>query len=317
MRVWLTGGGGFVGSNIVRAAVDGGHSVVTTANTFTAPPDAGYSVDSVDMTDEAAVRSSVSAWGPDVIVHNAILNDWARMYADREAAWNAYVRATEHVSAAAAEVGAAFVLVSTDWVFDGTQSDADEATPPNPVNLYGVMKLASEIVTLERGGAVARISGVQGLHLARPTTPWAQDRGFGYFAASIVEALTRREAFTVWEGDEINMRATPSLALECGELMMAIGERRETGVFHLCGADSVTRRELAELTCDVFDLDSSLLQFGPPDPDANATAPIPYDTTLTAPRTERLLGHAPTPLRSLLERFRGQVARATQTVSDG
>jgi dTDP-4-dehydrorhamnose reductase len=82
------------------------------------------------------------------------------------------------------------VLVSTDWVFDGTQSGADEATPPNPVNLYGVMKLASEMVTLERGGAFARISGVQGLHLARPATPWAQDRGFGYFAASIVESLS-------------------------------------------------------------------------------------------------------------------------------
>ena len=49
-----------------------------------------------------------------------------------------------------------FCLVSTDWVFDGTQSGATEDTPPNPINLYGFLKAASEIVTLERGGAVAR-----------------------------------------------------------------------------------------------------------------------------------------------------------------
>lgn len=307
MRVWVSGGGGFVGSNIVEAALAAGHEVRTTAHSFVPPGDAAYTVEPVDISDESQVRSSVEAYEPDIVIHNAIMNDWSRMYADREAAWAAYVGATRHSLAASSATGASYVLVSTDWVFDGTQAGADENTPPNPVNLYGTMKLACELITEERGGAVARISGVQGLHLARPATPWAQDRGFGYFAASIVDALRHGREFTVWEADDINMRATPSLALECGELMITIGERRERGIFHLCGADAATRRELAELTCDVFELDASLLRFGPPDPDANATAPIPYDTTLTAPRTERVLGHAPTPLRTLLERFRTQL----------
>jgi dTDP-4-dehydrorhamnose reductase len=310
MKVWITGGGGFVGSNIVRAALAAGHDVVTTAHTFAAPPGADYGVESVDVTDRDAVAQSVDAFGPDIVVHNAIMNDWSRMYADRDAAWAAYVGATRHTLAASHAVDASYVLVSTDWVFDGTQSGADEATPPNPINLYGVMKLACELVTSEHGGAIARISGVQGLHLARPTTPWAQDRGFGYFAASIVDTLRRGEPFTVWEGDDLNMLATPSLALECGELMMTIGERRADGVFHLCGADSISRRELAVLTCDVFELDASLLRFGPAEDGANATAPIPYDTTLTAPRTERVLGHTPTPLRTLLGRFRAQLESA-------
>ncbi|MGI9606355.1 MAG: SDR family oxidoreductase [Acidimicrobiales bacterium] len=307
MRVWVTGGGGFVGSNIVAAAVAAGHDVMTTAHSFEPPSNASYSVDRADMTDAVAVARSVDAFGPDMVVHNAIMNDWARMYADRHASWAAYVGATRNTTCAARSVGAHHVTVSTDWVFDGSQPFADEDTPPNPINLYGTMKAACEMVTLERGGAVARISGVQGLHLARPTTPWAQDRGFGYFTASIVKALSSGEPFTVWEAPDMNMRATPSLALECGELMVAIGEQRVEGVFHLCGADSVSRRELAELTCDVFDLDRSLLRYGPPPPDANAAAPIPYDTTLTAPRTSAVLGRSPTPLRALLERFRRQI----------
>jgi dTDP-4-dehydrorhamnose reductase len=306
MRVWLTGGGGFVGSNIVRAAIDAGHDVLTTANTFTAPPDAPYSVARVDMTSEAQVRQSVVQFAPDLVINCAIMNDWDRMYADRDASWQAYVGATRNTTAAAQQVGATYVLVSTDWVFDGTQGGAHEETPPNPINLYGALKLASEMVALERGGAVARVSGVNGLHLARPSSPRAQDRGFGYFVASIVDALSAGEPFTVWEAPEINMRATPSLAVECGEIMLRIGERREAGVFHCSGADAVSRRELAEMTCDVFELDTGLLRYGPPDPDSLLAAPIPHDSSLTSPRTERLLDHKPTPVRALLERFKGQ-----------
>lgn len=307
MRVWVSGGGGFVGSNIVRASVDAGHETLTTAHTFVPPTDATYQVAPVDMTDERSVRQNIEQFDPDVVIHCAIMNDWHRMYADRHASWAAYVGATMNTTDAASSVGAHHVTVSTDWVFDGTQADASEDTPPNPINLYGTMKLACEILTLERGGAVARISGVQGLHLARPATPWAQDRGFGYFAASIVQALSAGEDFTVWEAPDMNMRATPSLALECGELMLVVGERRAEGIFHFCGADSVSRRELAELTCDVFGLDRDLLRYAPPPEHANATAPIPYDTTLTAPRTSAVLGRTPTSLRALLKRFKIQL----------
>jgi len=38
---------------------------------------------------------------------------------------------------AANAVGAPVLLVSTDWVFDGTQGHAAEDEPPNPVNAYG------------------------------------------------------------------------------------------------------------------------------------------------------------------------------------
>ncbi len=310
MRLWLTGGTGFVGSNVVHAALGRGATVMTTVHSFRPPLGAGFEVDAVDATDASAVRASIDRFEPDAVVHCAILNDWDRMYADRPAAWDAYVGATVNTAEAADRAGAAFVLVSTDWVFDGTQAGADEETPPNPINLYGVLKVASEIMATERGGAVARVSGVNGLHRARPRAPRAQDPGFGYFVASIVDAISAGTPYTVWESDDINMVATPSLATESADLILDVAEKRLGGVFHCCGGEAIGRMDLARLACDVFDLDPSLLRSGPPDPTAMPGAPIPYDTSITAPRTAALLDHTPSALRHLLERFREEYEAA-------
>jgi dTDP-4-dehydrorhamnose reductase len=227
MRTLLTGATGFVGSNIAKVLIDRhGDTVIDTR---------------IDMTDRSAVLEHVAAVRPDAVVHCAILNDWERMHADRQAAWNAYVEATRNYADAAALIGVPFCLVSTDWVFDGTQGGATEDTPPNPINLYGFLKAASEIVTLERGGAVARVMGVNGTHWARPATLRAQDPGFGYFVASLVDSLERGVPFVVWEGDDINGVASPSLGAMCGEVIRHIVAGGHAGIFHCCGSTSTTR----------------------------------------------------------------------------
>lgn len=306
MKIWMTGGTGFVGSNIMHEALKQGHMVATTYRSYRPSGDELFGLRRINMLHRSAVIADVKEHAPDVVVHCAILNDLGALYHDRVAAWKSYVEATRITAEAAAEVGAAYVLVSTDWVFDGTQVGADESTPPNPVNLYGILKMASELLALERGGAVARVSGVNGLHRTRPAAPRSQDPGFGYFVASLVDQLTRGRPYTVWESDRINMWATPSLASECGEIILEIGRRRLTGIFHCCGADGVDRMGLARLACEVFDIDPGLLRSGPPDPDAMPGAPIPYNTTLSTPRTSELLERRPTPVRTLLERFRDQ-----------
>jgi dTDP-4-dehydrorhamnose reductase len=295
VRVWVSGGSGFVGSNVVKVFTERhGAEAVAPAH------------GDVDLTDPDAVRTSVAEHRPDAVVHTAILNDLPTMLADRRAAWSAYVGATRHLVDAANDVGAKLVLVSTDWVFDGSQGGADETAPPNPINLYGVLKLASELVVTERArdGAVARISAVNGVHWARPILPRSQDAGFGYFVASLVEALGAGEPFTVWQSDRINMIATPSLASDCAELMWRIIERDQQGIFHCCGGEAIGRRALAELAAEVFALDPSLVRSGPPPAGADSAMPVPYDTSLTAPATSRALGVTLPSVRDLLTHFR-------------
>lgn len=297
MRVVLSGASGFVGSNIAKVLADvHGDEVVD---------------DRIDMFDADAVLDHVTSSGADGVIHCAIVNDWDRMLADRHFAWNGYVESTRSYADAARAAGVPFVLVSTDWVFDGTQGPADEATPPNPINIYGFLKAASELVTLDRNGAVARVSGVNGTHWARPQTPREQDAGFGYFVASLVDALEDDRPFTVWESDDINITASPSLGSMCGEVMRAIVDQRQSGVFHCCGSEAMTRRELAELTVEVFELDRNLLSFAPP-PEV-PPMPIPANTALDATDTARRLGTPLPDVEQLLRYFRNE--RSTGTVA--
>jgi len=191
------------------------------------------------------------------------------------------------------------ILVSTDWVFDGT-GIATEATPPNPINLYGMLKAASEQVV----DTVARISAVQGAFAG----PRSQDAGFGYFVASIVRALRAGERFTVWEGANINSIATPTLASDAAGLIARIAAGRHTGVFHCCGGESVSRRELALRTVEVFGLDGDLLAFAPPPEPA---FPVPYDTRLDATATAAALGVQLPGLDDQLRRFERSLACTT------
>ena len=311
MRAYVTGGTGFVGSNIVKVFAERHRAEVHCPFHRFVPADAsGFTTERLDLLDDDALLASVASFVPDVIVHSMILNDFAAMYADRDLAWRSYVGTTETLARAADEVGAKLIGVSTDWVFDGTQSGAAEDTPPNPVNLYGVLKMASEqaaMLTAQRA-AVARVSAVSGMHWMRDSTPRVQDGGFGYFVTSIVDALEAGETFGVWEADNINMVATPSLASECAEVMWRIAaDQSAVGVFHCCGAESTGRMELARVACDVFDLDPALLRSTAPDRSAAGAVgefPIPYDTSMTVRRTREVLNYEPPGIRELLNRFR-------------
>jgi dTDP-4-dehydrorhamnose reductase len=297
VRVFLTGGSGFVGSNLLRVFEARGAEVI-------APGHA-----EVDLTDPVAVASAVASSAPEAIVHAAIRNDPAGLRADRRGAWAAYVGATRHVVAAANAAGAHVVLISTDWVFDGTQAPAREDEPPAPVNTYGFLKAASELVVTERAerGTVARIAGVQGVHWARPQTRREQDAGFGYLVASLVDALRAGRSFTVWEDPAINTIATPTLATDAANLVWRALERGVTGTLHCCGGEHADRERLARIAADVFGLDEDLLRFGPPDPDAIGDEPIPHDTRLDATATAAALGVALPGLRTQLARLRHQI----------
>jgi dTDP-4-dehydrorhamnose reductase len=302
----VTGATGFVGGTVAAVLAAKGHDVVCLVRS---DPGAGFPWPArlVDVQDTDSLARGLD--GCDAVAHLAIFNDFHGMYADRKAAQDGYVGLTRRVVDAANRTGARVGYVSSDWVFDGTGHLVDEEEPPNPVNFYGFMKAASELVVLERAeaGFVARVGGVQGLHQTLSSGPRAQDVGFGYFVLSMVEMLGTGGRFTVWEDPEINSVATPIVSPEIGALLGLAFEKQLDGVLHFAGSTAVTRRELALATCEVFGLDPGRLDFGPPPDDARLPAPVPYDTSMAADTTMARLGAVAQPIEAQLRALRQEL----------
>jgi dTDP-4-dehydrorhamnose reductase len=309
VRVFLSGARGFVGSNLAYVFRERhGAELIAPGH------------EHLDLTHDALVRRCLNATRPDAVVHAAIWNDPGGLERDRRRAWAAYVAATRNVVDAANAVGAHVVLISTDWVFDGTRGPFDETEPPHPINAYGFLKACSELVVTERAerGTVARIAGVQGVHRARgragSQSPRSQDAGFGYLVASLVEALHRGERFAVWDGPALNLLATPTLATDAGELVWRALEREATGILHCCGGEHADRVGLAKRAIAAFELDHELLDVVPGPP---PSIPVPRDTRLDARATAAALGVELPDLDTMLGRLRAEMEASWSVVCPG
>lgn len=301
MRVLVTGATGFVGSNIAAVLASRNYDVVAGVRTERVLP---WPALAMPYGDVAALTAALT--GFDAVVHCAIANDFERLQADRRYARDSYVGLTSRLVRAANAVGARFVFLSSDWVFDGTGHLVPEDEPVNPVNFYGLLKALGEQVVedLAPSGAVCRVGGVMGENRLHAMGPRSQDVGFGYFVASLVEALSVGEPFTVWEPPGVNEIATIALASEIGAGIDRILRRDAHGIFHLVSDEAVTRIGLAEAAARVFDLNPALIRSGPVPAESRFPAPVPIDTSMSRVRTRSELDLAPASVEALLGAFR-------------
>ncbi len=303
-RVALTGGTGFLGSNVAEVLGDAGHEVLVLTRA-TPPMEVPWSYAVVNTSESAAVEAVIG--GCDALVHTAIANDFQNL--DAQAAYDAYPGLTQSVTRAALAVGAKPIYISTDWVMDGTSHTVPESDYGRPINTYGYLKALSEQVIRDLAperGVICRIGGVMGSHRLMADMPRNQDVGFGYFVSALVKSLRAGEEFMVFSGAGVNAVATPSLASEIGATLHRIIERDATGVFHVVADDAITREDLAALTCEVFDLDASLVTTGEPPEADRFSEPVPVDTSLDNSRVKAELGVGPVSVRDLLEALRAE-----------
>jgi len=133
MRILLIGASGQLGTDL-RKALTGQEVVAPTHQ-------------ELDICDSNRVSECVQAMRPDLVINTAASHGTDECETQVERAFQVNVYGVRNISLACKSVGAALVHMSTDYVFDGKKHEPYlEDDIPRPVNVYGISKLAGELM---------------------------------------------------------------------------------------------------------------------------------------------------------------------------
>lgn len=172
MRVLVTGGAGFIGSNLVRALLQAGREVTVIDNLSTgkvANLDPRASFRTLDILDERLVPVFREI-APDAVVHLAAQSSVTASVRDPEGDRLTNAEGTRRIAEAAREAGARRVISASSAAVYGEPAELPlkESSPLAPMNPYGTSKLEAEkLLAAELSGtgvdyASCRFSNVYG-----------------------------------------------------------------------------------------------------------------------------------------------------------
>lgn len=301
MRILITGSNGLLGQKLVAALRRDAdvHLIATSRGEDRTPVKGGYLYVPLDCTDEAAVHRAFDETHPDVVIHTAAMTNVDACELDPDNCRLQNVTAVEHLVKASKEVGAHFIHLSTDFIFDGTAGPYREDDVPAPLSIYGQSKLDAEHVVMNAGlkkWAIARTIIVYGIAegLSRSNVVlWAKS------------ALEKGQPFRVVD-DQWRM---PTLAEDLADGCIRIAEQGAVGIFNLSGPDGMSILELVQWVGRFFDLDTSVIT---PVTSASLGQPAkrPPRTGFILEKARKELGYAPRHFEEGLAVLKEQLERS-------
>lgn len=150
MRVLVTGGAGFIGSNLVHALLSAGHEVavvddLSTGHAENLDPRAAFRT--LDILDPAFAEFACE-FGPEAIVHLAAQSSVSASLRDPERDRLVNAEGTGVVAAAARTCGARRMISASSAAVYGEPAELPlrEDSPTVPINPYGASKLEAEVL---------------------------------------------------------------------------------------------------------------------------------------------------------------------------
>lgn len=221
MRIAITGAKGQLGCALQKAL--SGHQLLL-LNHKTLDVGVGY-----------ATHALVALF-PEVVIHTAAMTDVDGCERNPDEAYRVNALGTKHVAQACAELNAAMVYVSTDYVFDGMKGTPHlEDDRPNPLSVYGRTKLAGENF----------VRAIAPRHYIVRTS-WLYARGRANFVSKILRLANERPRLSVVTTEVGSPTYAPDLAAAVVQLL-----RRDCyGTYHLVNAGAVSRFDFARAILD-------------------------------------------------------------------
>lgn len=262
--------------------------------------------ENADLTKPGKAGAVVRHQAPDLVINAAAYTAVDRAQSEPAAARRVNAEAAGEIATAAAEIGAAVVHISTDYVFDGKKAfEYIESDPPHPLNVYGHTKLSGERLVRQANprSLVLRTSWVY--------APWGQN-----FVLTMLKLAGKQAALRI----VADQKGKPTSALDLADTLVALAPELVAagkhapiwGTYHYTGAGSCSWAEFAEV---IFR--KAQLRLGRQSPlvepirtvDYPTLAPRPANSALNCARFETTFHIRCVPWRVALDRVLEEIAR--------
>jgi dTDP-4-dehydrorhamnose reductase len=195
----------------------------------------------LDLARPDAARDTVIAKRPRIVVNAAAYTAVDAAETDRDMAFVVNRDGPAAIADACRAIGARFVHVSTDYVFDGSKSGAYvEDDPINPLSAYGASKAAGEAAVRERLDRHVILR-----------TAWVYSPIGRNFVKTMLRLGAERDELRVVDDQQGSPTAAADIAVAVIAICTALAESKEDGfgTFHFTGGGTTTWHGFA---CEIF-----------------------------------------------------------------
>lgn len=212
-----------------------------------------------DLSDPAACAAAIQAAHPAAVINAAAYTAVDRAEEEETLATVINGAAPTAMAQACAALGAPFVHISTDYVFDGSGAApwAPDA-PTGPLGAYGRSKLAGEEGVRAAGGVHAILR-----------TSWVVSAHGNNFVKTMLRLGAERDSLSIVADQIGGPTAAGDIAAACHTIAIRLSDAMQTGVsaggtYHFAGSPDVSWADFAReiftqsgLECAVTDIPSS------------------------------------------------------------
>jgi len=208
MKILITGSKGMLGSQMLKQIQQDNKEIELM------PTD----IEDFDITNLDQACSYIFTFNPDTIIHCAAYTNVDGCESNKELAYKINALGAKNIAIASKVVNSSMVLLSTDYIFDGSKSNPYiETDIPNPINTYGKTKLVAEEFIKEE---------INNYYIVR--TSWLYGESGSNFLKTILK-LGKQNSEIKIINDQIG---TPTYVKSLSRQILTIIKTESFGIYH-------------------------------------------------------------------------------------